>query len=420
MLRDDFRTDKRGPDVLRRVAIPLLLGLACSEEQAAPPAGAPVEAEKTVATEDERLLEALGYIASEPRHERSGVVRHDSTSAYPGLNLHVSQHAQAAFLEDMEGRRLHTWTVAPGATDAPRNARRGPLAWRTVRLLADGGLIAQTDFGSLARLDRDSQVVWVRRTSTHHDFDVSEDGRIFALDRRRSNVPGFAGRIVEDLVVALDLDGKELDSVSMLEALVEGGQTEIVRELQHYQRNAKRGLAVDPLHTNALEWIGGAHAAKHPAFARGHLLLSLPMIGRIVVLDFDAGRVVWSLQGTFRYQHDPTLLENGHVLLFDNKGLEGERSRVLEIDPATGREVWSHGEEGGEPFYSECCGRVQRLPNGNTLVVDSKTGRAFEVDPHHAVVWEFRTPHTVGDRVAILFDLVRLSAEDMPAEWRPR
>jgi hypothetical protein len=70
-------------------------------------------------------------------------------------------------------------------------------------------------------------------------------------------------------------------------------------------------------------------------------------------------------------------------------------------------------------FFSNVCGSVQRLANGNTLVVESTPGRAFELDPDRTIVWEWHSPHRVGEhggQVATLFDVVRLPA-DTPIDW---
>ena len=42
------------------------------------------------------------------------------------------------------------------------------------------------------------------------------------------------------------------------------------------------------------------------------------------------GEVVWALTGDFRAQHDPKILENGNLLLFDNLG-RGTLSRILKV-----------------------------------------------------------------------------------------
>ncbi len=59
-------------------------------------------------------------------------------------------------------------------------------------------------------------------------------------------------------------------------------------------------------------------------------------------------------------------------------------------------------------------GRVQPLPNGNTLVVETDAGRALELTEDGEVVWEFRSPYRVrerGDKVASLYSLERVGAD---------
>jgi hypothetical protein len=67
-------------------------------------------------------------------------------------------------------------------------------------------------------------------------------------------------------------------------------------------------------------------------------------------------------------------------------------------------------------MFSACCGTVQRLPNGNTVVTESEAGRAFEVTPAGEVVWRFDSPHRPPDRpelVATLFEVLRVPTEDV-------
>lgn len=391
-----------------------LLGLAAVLSAAAcsDPATEPAPAPQAKKRE---LLEALGYLASEPKHAQSGARLLDPDLVFPGWNLYVTQNGQEARLMSLRGETLHVWQVPKGETESGELPL--PPWWRTVRPLPNGDLLAQTDFGSLARLDRDSNVIWVYPGITHHDFDVREDGRILVLTMEDEAHRELPGAMSFDYIVELDPDGHELRRVSVLQAILDGGQQEMLAELRNYVREAEGVARIDPLHTNSVQVLKGGLESTVPAFRSGNLLISLPMIGRVAVVDFQAGRVVWSLAGSFRYQHDPKILPNGHLLLFDNRGL-GERSRVLEIDPRTGDELWSYGEEKDERFYSACCGRVHRLPNGNTLIVDSKKGRAFEVDPEGTRAWEFLSPDEWLGKVALLNDLLRIRPQSF-SEWTP-
>jgi hypothetical protein len=80
----------------------------------------------------------------------------------------------------------------------------------------------------------------------------------------------------------------------------------------------------------------------------------------------------------------------GNILLFDN-GVAKLRhySIAREIDPAASSLVWSYKDEAA--FYSKAAGRVQRLPDGNTLISQDRSGRVFELDSEQQIVWEFQT-----------------------------
>ena len=53
--------------------------------------------------------------------------------------------------------------------------------------------------------------------------------------------------------------------------------------------------------------------------------------------------------------------------------------------------VWSYSDPGH--FYSDIVSGQQRLPNGNTLIVEGMTGRIFEVDAvTNSIVWEYVNP----------------------------
>ncbi len=92
-------------------------------------------------------------------------------------------------------------------------------------------------------------------------------------------------------------------------------------------------------------------------------------------------------------------------------------SRVLELDPISGAELWSWAPEPPETFFSVFCGSATRLAGGNTLVTESCNGRALEITPDGQVVWAFISPHRAGkegELVAALFEVTRLPT---PPVW---
>ena len=127
------------------------------------------------------------------------------------------------------------------------------------------------------------------------------------------------------------------------------------------------------------------------------------------------------LLGDASLQHQPTALDNGHILLLDNKGgrPQSGRSRVIEFNPVTGERIWAYTGTPTNRFFTNTCGSCQRLPNGNTLITESDNGRALEVTRQKEVAWEFLNPFRAGKEgrlVATLFEVIRLPP-DFPVDW---
>ncbi|MFC1861544.1 aryl-sulfate sulfotransferase, partial [Chloroflexota bacterium] len=131
----------------------------------------------------------------------------------------------------------------------------------------------------------------------------------------------------------------------------------------------------------------------------GNILTSLRQINTIAIINRDTGEFKWRWGlGELGHQHNPTLLNNGNILVFDN-GTHRQcydsdmvYSRVLEINPKTNKIEWEYRDENELLFYSPICSGAQRLPNGNTLICEATKGRIFEVTPKKELAWEFFNP----------------------------
>ncbi len=364
-------------------------------------------------------LVALGYLQGyEGASGLEGVARHDPDRADLGLNVYSSGHEPAAIVVDMDGNELHRWSYDfelafpdhSAADDVPsRNY------WRRFHAFENGDLLAIHEGLGLLRLDARSKLLWARAGGFHHDLHVEDDGRIFVLSREARVIPRIhdSEPVVEDLILELDPDGETLRQISVLRALENSRFVSLLRFVE---------APGDILHTNTLEIFDGSQEARSPLFARGNALVSFREIDTIAIIDLDREEVLWALSGQWKLQHQPTLLRNGRMLVFDNQGHEGA-SKVVEIDPLSQELHWLYaGEDLPDAFSSRTCGSNQRLANGNTLVTESDTGRAFEVTPDKKVVWEFYNPARAGEErelVATLFELVRLPS-DYGAGWLSR
>ena len=161
----------------------------------------------------------------------------------------------------------------------------------------------------------------------------------------------------------------------------------------------------DPLHTNDIELVTKELAQRIPQAQTGDFLVSLQRPGALAIISRTKKAVVWSMVGPFLRQHDPDIVDDGTLLVFDNRTEMMQRtpvhwleepqvwgySRILRVDPATQQVLWSFEGTKAFPFYSSMQGKLQPLANGNILVSDPEGGRAFEISPTHGnrIVWEF-------------------------------
>ena len=350
--------------------------------------------------------------------ETSGVTVHDPERAYPGANLYCSGHAPEAILMDMQGRPLHRWRYLFEDAFPGRRPLQESLFFRRVALLPDGELLAMFQGTGLIKLDRDSNLVWAAPVAAFNDFFIEPDGRVLVLHKEARVIPEInpAEPVLEDFIAELTPDGELVGRASLLE---------LFRRPPWDSLLAGMADAGDILHSNTvtrLEAAGGldpgaaAPAAGETPFAAGNLLVSLRNVDVLGVLDASATRVLWGQRGPWAAQHEPVLLANGNLLLFDNMGGPGESTRVLEIEPSSGEIVWSYGEAEGEALVSPEGGTVARLPNGNTLITASESGRAIELDPSGRVVWEYLSPYRAGPQnelVASLWEVQRLAMDGL-------
>jgi hypothetical protein len=345
----------------------------------------------------------------EARGPEKGVTRYDEEKAYDGLTLFTSAHAQSAFLIEMDGRVVHEWHLPFRAVwnDPPHVDDPVPpehIYFRRAHVFPNGDLLAMyvgtgdTPWGyGLVKMDKGSRLIWKYPERVHHDFDVGEDGRIYALVHRISNtkVPG-ARKInppfIDDSIVIFSPDGEELRRINVIQAFLNSKFRNTLAFVREYYR--------DPLHTNTVKVVTGDIVAAHPYAEVGQILICMRDIDTIALVDPELEKVVWAIRGPWRAPHDPDFLDNGHMLIFDNLGHigPGGRSRVIEFDPLTLETYWSYTGDEERVFFSKARSVQQRLPNGNTLITESDGGRIFEVNPEKEIVWEYISPHRGGER----------------------
>jgi outer membrane protein assembly factor BamB len=137
-------------------------------------------------------------------------------------------------------------------------------------------------------------------------------------------------------------------------------------------------------HFNRIPYItisdeGWTHTNSVSRLTNGNTLISLRNFGIVAEVD-PSGKVIRTIgEGLFEYQHDPEMQPSGNLLVANHNRPD---QTVIEIDPATGKILWSF------TMPRQLIRDADRLPNGNTLI----TGHMVlaEVTPAGEIAWRLR------------------------------
>ena len=335
--------------------------------------------------------------------EPSGVTVLKQEKCDDSCTLYSSRLTEAAHLIDRDGQEVHQWSYVQGQT------------WHYAEMLPNGNLVAiikeweDTWPGQILELDWFSDLVWSADVAAHHDFDRLANGHTLVVCREYvENEELRPGSIKSDVILELDRDGN---------AVWEWHSDQHVKEI------AQMVPVTFPLehrdwgHMNTVESLPGGPAAEADLrFKEGNVLFSCRNIDTIGVIERESGEVVWAWgPGVIDKQHMPTMLRNDHILVYDN-GCKFKRTRILELDPLSDEIVWEYQASPPESFYSPTRGSNERVPNGNTFIAESDSGRLFEVTPDGEVVWEFLTPDLTEDgRRQPLYRALRYRRDEVEA-----
>jgi hypothetical protein len=334
------------------------------------------------------------------------------------------------FLLDMRGNVVHRWnipfrTVWPDPVHVDGRPQNFRVPVFGCHLYPNGDLLVVFHVGQvtlergggLARIDKDSNVLWRYEGNVHHHVHVGDDGTIYAVQHHTlQEMPRGLENIrvpaLVDSLVRLSPSGKVLgEPISLLDAFWHSQYAPLLAAAMK-EADAKEGISPggsaampaeyeqDVLHTNFVDVVTPKLASRFPMFQPGQVFLSMRELHAIAMLDPVKKTIVWAARGPWHRQHHGELLDNGHMLIFDNQG-SALGSRILEYDPLTQSFPWSYPPPDGEQFFSDSRGYCQRLPNGNTLVVDAHVldksqmiptatlegGRILEVNPAGQTVW---------------------------------
>lgn len=312
-------------------------------------------------------------------------------------------------LINMNGHAVHEWIV-----DADKE--KGFI--HRARLLPNGRLMLlfgpKRRDGHVAEFDWEGNETWSYAPEhyPHHDFWPKDDGSVLLICQKE--IPDAAKQVIrdperrslpiyDDVLIEVNRDKKIVWRWHQHEHL-DLNQCNRIPASRDWPAGKDNNTITDWTHTNTIQALpeNRWYDAGDTRFKPGNILISMRQLDTICIVDRDTAEVTWSYTGDYNGgmsgQHDSHMIEkglpgDGNIIVFDN-GSSPHRnlahcgcSYVLEIDPSDNSLVWVYDKS--DRFFSRFTASCQRLPNGNTLVLESLFRRLFEVTPEKEIVWEY-------------------------------
>lgn len=359
------------------------------------------------------------------KRRKTGLTAYDPKKAYNGYTLFAPLGGDGVvYLIDMKGKVVHKWKLpyAPGLYGYL--LENGNLFYNGKIPVDDNRFWGWSQFkgGIILEIDWNGNVIWEYRNPCHH-----HDARRM---RNGNNLVLCIEKIPEDIAknVKGGLAGSESSSGMWGDKVIEvASNGDIVWEWHAYEHLDLETDKITPQDFRS-EWTHGNTVEELPD---GDILVSFRNISTVAIIDKKSGNLKYKVGSeVLAQQHDPTFLDNGNILIFDN-GTHRQTnplpfSRVIEINPKTNKIVWEYHDQPVFNFFSPYISGARRLANGNTLITDGVFGRIFEVTSKGDVVWEyispyFSNPSNSEDSISVLegsknsiFRAFRYASNDIP------
>ncbi len=322
---------------------------------------------------------------------RLGITALDEERACPGYVLYTPVFGSGEpLLIDLHGNVIHKWQMP-----------YPPAFWGY--LLPDGNLfyggrvVDETPLpfpaweilkgGAILVADWHGNVLWEYRDPMHHhDARRTKSGGAIYLGLY-AVPPDIEAQVKGGIPLE---DGNSMWADEIVEVDAEGNRIWEWRAHEHLDVETEILTFNDPREN----WTHGNTVVPLPD---NRVMVSFRSISTVGIIDKATGYFEWKLGGdVLAQQHDPSMLPNGNVLIFDNGTHRRDSaftySRVIEVDPSSNEIVWEYQDSPSLNFHSNIVSGARRLPNGNTLIAEGFFGRIFQVTPEGEVVWEYINP----------------------------
>lgn len=330
------------------------------------------------------------------------------------LTLFTTSSSEAYLLDD-KANIIHKWTLKyedaglNTFAEVYHNKNFGAVYWRYFKLFSNGDMLvnfsnpASTPYGGgLIKIDKDSNLIWKYEGHAHHAFDINpKNGDIAAVtqkigleefNKEYKNTP-----FLDDAITILTSEGKPIKEISIIKLFQNSG-------LEKFLELNIGNKQDDFIHLNSIKYVTKEQSEKLPFAEEGDFLASARELNLIFIIDKNMEKIKWYKQNVWQKQHDPQITAEGNIAIFDNKGMGGYRSRILEYNPNTDKIDWYYFGDNKEKFYAPIFGAIDITKNGNYLITESESNKIFEVTKDKKIVWSVKYE---GSNFTRIFDAER-------------
>jgi hypothetical protein len=327
------------------------------------------------------------------RNKLTGTTFYSPSETHPGLTLFAPLDGKEILLVNMVGKTIHKWQTPYKPASYAELLANGNLLYAG---RVEDGPLAYLDGagGKLMEVDKDCKIVWeYDEPYQHHCFKRLENGNTLIL--KWVKVPSKTASKVRGGVT--DTKKGALMWGDCLEEVTADGKI-VWKWLAHEHLDAEAD-SICPA-CSRREWT---HITSIDTLANGDILLNCMRTNTVIVVDKKSGEVKfrWGKQ-ELSHPNCATVTKKGNFLILDcGRHTPGEGqgfSRAIELNPDDQKVLWGYEEDPPHYLFSCFLGSCQRLPNGNTLIVEGTTGRMLEVNQKNCMSWEYVNPYVYDSK----------------------
>ena len=335
------------------------------------------------------------------RITKSGVTYLDSNNAYDCVVLFAPMFGDGdVYAMNLQGEIIHQWKLpwSPGLYGyLLPNGNLFYMGKSNKESDVDFPLWDRFKGGVIAEFDKNSELIFkYEDVYHHHDARRTDKGGVIYLAVEK--VDNNLAAKVQGGMIPEDYSGKMWSDV-LIEIDENNNKIWEWHSVEHLDVDRHKITFNDPRD----EW---SHGNTVVPVDDDKILVSFRNISTVALIDKKTGKFMWEIgPEIIAQQHDPHILSNGNVLIFDNGVHRFDEpmpySRIIEINPVSKDIIWEYSDKPKFNFFSPYISGALKLPNNNVMITEGNFGRIFQVDLEGNIVWEYISPYYEKDHLGV-------------------